>query len=113
MPLSPKDFTAKMNGLGVGPDQIEWISSQEQNSMPRVAFRPLVLIAILALMAVVVGAQAPVPQPEDQETARVVVEFSNSFTWLAPDRRRDRGQVVRQLHQRTGSGQILLPQSRR
>ena len=29
--------------------------------MPRVAFRPLVLIAILALMAVVVGAQAPGP----------------------------------------------------
>jgi carboxyl-terminal processing protease len=43
--------------------------------MPRVAFRPLVLIGILALMAVVVGAQAPVPQPEDQETARVVVEL--------------------------------------
>ncbi len=38
--------------------------------MPRIAFRPLVLIAILALMAVIVGAQAPTPQPEDQETAR-------------------------------------------
>jgi carboxyl-terminal processing protease len=43
--------------------------------MPRVAFRPLVLIAILALMAVVVGAQAPGPQSEDQETARVVVQL--------------------------------------
>jgi carboxyl-terminal processing protease len=56
-------------------DQIEWISNQEQNSMPRVAFRPLVLIGILALMAVVVGAQAPAPQSEDQETARVVVQL--------------------------------------
>ena len=43
--------------------------------MPRLALRPLVLIAVLALMAVVVGAQAPVPQPEDQETARVVVDL--------------------------------------
>ena len=43
--------------------------------MPRVAFRPLILIAILALMAVVVGAQAPGPQSEDQETARVVVQL--------------------------------------
>ena len=43
--------------------------------MPRVAFRPLVLIGILALMAVVVGAQAPVAQPEDEETARVVVQL--------------------------------------
>jgi carboxyl-terminal processing protease len=43
--------------------------------MPRLALRPLVLIAVLALMAVIVGAQAPVPQPEDQETARVVVEL--------------------------------------
>ena len=43
--------------------------------MPRIAFRPLVLIAVLALMAVIVGAQAPVPQPDDQETAREVVEL--------------------------------------
>jgi carboxyl-terminal processing protease len=43
--------------------------------MPRLALRPLVLIAVLALMAVVVGAQAPVPQPEDQETAKLVVEL--------------------------------------
>ncbi len=43
--------------------------------MPRLALRPLVLIAVLALMAVIVGAQAPVPQPEDQETARIVVDL--------------------------------------
>jgi carboxyl-terminal processing protease len=43
--------------------------------MPRLALRPLLLIAVLALMAVIVGAQAPVPQPEDQETARVVVDL--------------------------------------
>ena len=43
--------------------------------MPRLALRPLVLIAGLALMAVIVGAQAPVPQPEDQETAKVVVDL--------------------------------------
>jgi carboxyl-terminal processing protease len=51
------------------------VSDQEQKPMPRIAFRPLVLIAVLALMAVIVGAQAPVPQPEDQETAREVVEL--------------------------------------
>jgi len=43
--------------------------------MPRLALRPLVVMAVLALMAVIVGAQAPVPQPEDQETARIVVEL--------------------------------------
>jgi carboxyl-terminal processing protease len=43
--------------------------------MPRLALRPLVLMAVLALMAVIVGAQAPAPQPEDQETARVVVDL--------------------------------------
>ena len=43
--------------------------------MPRLALRPLVLMAVLALMAVIVGAQAPAPQPEDQETAKVVVEL--------------------------------------
>jgi carboxyl-terminal processing protease len=52
--------------------------------MPRVAFRPLVLTAILALMAVVVGAQAPVPQPEDQETARVVVELLEQLHMARP-----------------------------
>jgi carboxyl-terminal processing protease len=34
-----------------------------------------VLIAVLALMAVIVGAQAPAPQGEEQETARIVVEL--------------------------------------
>jgi carboxyl-terminal processing protease len=43
--------------------------------MPRLALRPLVLIAVLALMAVIVGAQAPAPQPEDQETAKIVVDL--------------------------------------
>ena len=43
--------------------------------MPRLALRPLTLIAILALMAMVVGAQAPVPTNEDQETARTVVDL--------------------------------------
>ncbi len=43
--------------------------------MPRLALRPLVLIAVLALMAVIVGAQAPVAQPEEQETARIVVDL--------------------------------------
>jgi carboxyl-terminal processing protease len=52
--------------------------------MPRVAFRPLVLIAILALMAVIVGAQAPVPQPEDQETARVVVQLLEEHHMARP-----------------------------
>ena len=43
--------------------------------MPRLALRPLTLIAILALMAVVVGAQAPGPTNEDQETAKTVVDL--------------------------------------
>ena len=61
------------------------VSDQEQNPMPRIAFRPLVLIAVLALMAVIVGAQAPVPQPEDQETAQESLSIcSNETTWLVP-----------------------------
>jgi carboxyl-terminal processing protease len=43
--------------------------------MPRLALRPLTLIAVLALMAVVVGAQAPVPTNEDRETAKYVVDL--------------------------------------
>ena len=43
--------------------------------MPRPALRPLTLAAILALMAVVVGAQAPTPKPADQITASVVVQL--------------------------------------
>lgn len=43
--------------------------------MPRLALRPLTLIAILALMAVIVGAQAPVPTNEDQDIARTVVDL--------------------------------------
>ncbi|MGC8640400.1 MAG: carboxy terminal-processing peptidase [Isosphaeraceae bacterium] len=43
--------------------------------MPRLALRPLALIAVLALMAVIVGAQAPVPTPDDQETAKYVVDL--------------------------------------
>jgi carboxyl-terminal processing protease len=48
---------------------------QETNLMPRLALRPLALLTILALMAVVVGAQAPVPTNEDQETAKTVVDL--------------------------------------
>ena len=43
--------------------------------MPRLALRPLSLIAVLFLMAAVVGAQAPVPTNDDQETARTVVNL--------------------------------------
>ena len=50
-------------------------SIQELNLMPRLALRPLTLIAVLALMAVIVGARAPVPTPEDQETAKTVVDL--------------------------------------
>src|SRR3954469_11580024 len=45
------------------------------NLMPRPNLRPLTLVAILALMAVVVGAQAPNPAPVDQLTAKVVVHL--------------------------------------
>jgi carboxyl-terminal processing protease len=53
--------------------------------MPRVALRPVVLIAVLALMAVIVGAQAPAPQPEEQETARTVVELLERGHMAHPD----------------------------
>ncbi|AMV38519.1 carboxy terminal-processing peptidase [Planctomyces sp. SH-PL62] len=43
--------------------------------MPRLALRPLSLVAILFLMAAIVGAQAPVPTTEDQEIARTVIEL--------------------------------------
>jgi carboxyl-terminal processing protease len=43
--------------------------------MPRPAFRPLALIAIMAFIAAVVGAQAPTPKPLDEDTARVVVNL--------------------------------------
>ena len=75
MPLSPKGFTVKINRLSVVSDRSAANLNQEQNPMPRVALRPMVLVAVLALMAVIVGAQAPAPQPEEQETARIVVEL--------------------------------------
>src|SRR3954471_2751027 len=43
--------------------------------MPRIAFRPLALIAIMGFIAAVVGAQAPTPKPLDKDTARVVVNL--------------------------------------
>ena len=43
--------------------------------MPRLAFRPLALIAIMGFIAAVVGAQAPTPRPLDEDTARVVVNL--------------------------------------
>lgn len=43
--------------------------------MPRLAFRPLALTAIMAFIAAVVGAQAPTPKPLDEDTARVVVKL--------------------------------------
>lgn len=41
--------------------------------MPRATLRPLTMVAILALLAVVGGAQAPVTVPDDQLTAKIVV----------------------------------------
>src|SRR3954453_7566675 len=43
--------------------------------MPRLAFRPLTVLAILALIAVVVGAEVPTPTPVDQATAKIVVRL--------------------------------------
>jgi carboxyl-terminal processing protease len=43
--------------------------------MPRFAFRPLTLLGVLALISVVVGAQAPTPTNVDQATARIVVRL--------------------------------------
>ncbi|WP_165066111.1 carboxy terminal-processing peptidase [Paludisphaera rhizosphaerae] len=43
--------------------------------MPRIALRPLSLVAVLFLMAAIVGAQAPVPTNEDQEIAKTVVDL--------------------------------------
>src|SRR5690348_12804621 len=47
----------------------------EVNLMPRLAFRPLALVALMAFIAAVVGAQAPEPKPLDEDTARVVVNL--------------------------------------
>ena len=43
--------------------------------MPRTAIRPLTLVGVLALVAVVVGAQAPATRDADQLTARIVVQL--------------------------------------
>jgi len=43
--------------------------------MPRLAFRPLALIAIMGFIAAVVGAQTPTSKPLDEDTARVVVNL--------------------------------------
>src|SRR3954447_17831943 len=52
--------------------------------MPRLAFRPLTVLAILALIAVVVGAQAPNPSPVDQQTAKIVVRLLEQFHMAKP-----------------------------
>src|ERR1700757_1341048 len=76
LPLSPGGLAVSMLGMESAVfDRSKSLPDQEHKPMPRIAFRPLVLIAALALMAVIVGAQAPVPQPEDQETAREVVDL--------------------------------------
>ncbi|MDR3633648.1 MAG: carboxy terminal-processing peptidase [Isosphaeraceae bacterium] len=43
--------------------------------MRRLAFRPMTVIGIMALLAVVVGAQAPKPTPVDQLTSKIVVQL--------------------------------------
>src|SRR5262245_24780726 len=43
--------------------------------MRRTVLRPLTLVAMLSLVAVVVGAQAPLPKPADQTTASTVVQI--------------------------------------
>lgn len=43
--------------------------------MPRLAFRPLALLAIMGFIAAVVGAQSPKSRPLDEDTARVVVNL--------------------------------------
>ncbi len=43
--------------------------------MPRPAFRPLALVPLMALIAMVVGAQSPEPRPLDEDTARVIVSL--------------------------------------
>ena len=53
--------------------------------MPRLAFRPLTVLAILALIAVVVGAQAPNPTPVDETAPRRSSSCWSRATW--PSRR--------------------------
>ena len=63
----------------------------EPNLMPRLALRPLTLLAILALMAVVVGAQAPdahARRPDHGEGRRAAARAGPHGQ--AQDRRRDR-----------------------
>jgi hypothetical protein len=87
-------------------DRSKSLPDQEHKPMPRIAFRPLVLIAALALMAVIVGAQAPVPQPEDQETAREVVDLVERNHMAHPQINDEIGEVVRQLHQAARPAEI-------
>ena len=82
MPLSLKGLTAKIKRLSVVSDRSAANLNQELIPMPRVALRPMVLVAVLALMAVIVGAQAPAPQGEEQETAGSWSSCSSGGTWL-------------------------------
>ncbi len=52
--------------------------------MPRLAFRPLTVLAVLSLVAVVVGAQAPTPTPLEQATARIVVRLLEQVHMAKP-----------------------------
>ncbi len=52
--------------------------------MPRFALRPLALAGILALVAVVIGAQAPSPSNIDKATAQIVVKLVEQIHMAKP-----------------------------
>ena len=52
--------------------------------MPRFALRPLALAGILALVAVVIGAQAPSPTDIDKATAQIVVKLVEQIHMAKP-----------------------------
>ncbi|GAC1466142.1 MAG: carboxy terminal-processing peptidase [Isosphaeraceae bacterium] len=52
-----------------------YLDLMDSITMPRKVLRPLTLVAILAVLAVVVGAQAPTPKAADQITASFVVQL--------------------------------------
>src|SRR3954451_13093094 len=58
--------------------------TQEPNPMPRFVLRPLALAGILALVAVVIGAQAPTPTDVDKATAQIVVKLVEQIHMAQP-----------------------------
>src|SRR3954453_24010349 len=58
--------------------------TQEPNPMPRFALRPLALAGIMALVAVVIGAQAPSPPDIETVAAQIAVKLVERILMANP-----------------------------